>query len=73
MTVKAKEVKEFITVVNPDGSYRIPLAKAQTIRFEGSVLSPSMFGHIVDVLGRYEHCGLTIEEIEACAKHIDNK
>lgn len=73
MAVKTKEIKDFITVVNPDGSYRIPLAKADTLRFECDRLSPAVFGHIVDVLGRYEHCGLTIEEIEAYAKHVNNK
>lgn len=51
-----------VTVVNPNGTYRIPLRNIGEFRILVDNRSTSFFGDIVNKLGAWEHCGLTLEE-----------
>lgn len=51
-----------VTIVNPDGSYRIPFRNAGEFRVLSDKRNTAFFGDIVDKLGAWEHCGLTLEE-----------
>ena len=46
--------KERLTVKNPDGTYRIWMDHAGTIRLESQMNSVFAYGDLVDKLGRYE-------------------
>ncbi len=60
------------TRINPDGvTYRIPVTLTGiTFTLSTDNIGTSLFGDIANRLGRYENCGLTIEEIEEHARRI---
>ena len=51
-----------MTRKNPNGTYRLPMSAAQSIRTEWQMEMPVMFGNPIDRLGEYEDLG-TPEEL----------
>lgn len=48
---------ERMTIINGNGSYRLPLSKGKTIRQEWQQDQPVLFGEPVNKLGTYEDIG----------------
>lgn len=46
-----------MTRKNPNGTYRLPMNTAQSIRTEWQMEMPVMFGAPIDRLGEYEEIG----------------
>lgn len=52
-----KKAMDRMTRKNPNGTYRLPMNTAQSIRTEWQMEMPVMFGAPIDRLGEYEEIG----------------